>query len=197
MYGHLDDVYCVPDDRGLLNVNRSAGERDLALYMQHVYRKGVNSVYTCNKMPRIQTMYPDIVIERENNKTLVVNYYGCITHAHTQKIGCLEHEDVSDDTLNYLQQTYGEVQRRNNSQIWKLKQLNFETLTIWQCHWNVMKNPNSTNEDFLQLPPEVRGMAPHVQIFFKHYYKPRPMERLIPRQALKGGRVEYLYLFVL
>lgn len=177
----------------VLNINRSKGERDLALYMQHKYKTGVYSAYTSNQVPRVHNMFPDILVQRPSGQSsLIVLYHGCKVHCHTQDTGCLDDDGGADeDTVNYLQMTYGQVQRRNDKQIWKYRQLKFEVLVIWQCHFDLMRREDATQEDFKQLPSTVRGMAVHVQDFFRHHYKPRPMERLTPRLAYRGGRESY------
>lgn len=91
--------------------------------------------------------------------------------------------------MNHLNETYEEINRRNERQLKRLRQLGFKKVqVIWECEYLVMKNLNSSEEDFLKLHPNLQQLAREVNAFFKHHYKERPVERLIPRDSLRGGK---------
>lgn len=56
-------------------------------------------------------------------------------------------------------------------------------LPIFQCDWARLSKGQHLNEN-------EKALSEDIQLILKTHYKARPKERLAPREALRGGRVE-------
>ena len=58
-------------------------------------------------------------------------------------------------------------------------------VVIWECEWDRLKN--YPLED---VPQHLVAQAKKVRLFMTEVYKDRPLSRLAPREAMRGGKVE-------
>ena len=61
--------------------------------------------------------------------------------------------------------------------------LNFNSNFLFQCEWDKLKSGDNCSG-------EEKAKSKRVQKFLRKYYKKRPLTRLCPRTALRGGKVE-------
>ena len=82
-------------------------------------------------------------------------------------------------TLNYLRQPYGQVLRRFAAQRQLMESLGLEVDVMWECEWRQIFNSDNRL----------------VQTLKQQHFFQRPNCRLIPREALRGGRVDTYSFF--
>jgi hypothetical protein len=187
----LYEIYALKDDKGFTSIPVSEAEHEIVAYKKWRHpTKQILSSFTSVKPPRFGKISPDFFIP-ETKKAYWV--HGCYYHAHRIQDGCLEREKhqawADEGTKNFTGNSFAAEQLKFNRHKKILNDrygIRYKNQKVyWTCGWSELKNKSI--ED---LPPHKRDKAARVQEFMKLYYQNRPLARLAPRVALRGGKVE-------
>ena len=134
------------------------------------------SIHTGPTSPRIGNVQPDYVIYSDPEATGYLRkpveagfFHGCIFHGDLRKNCPLTPENATENTVNFLNASYGTLKRKFDQQKNFLESKNIRVVVQWEC-------------DFLK--------ANKLEDFEK-----TPLNRLIPRDCLRGGRTETFGVF--
>ena len=167
------DIRIINDEKGMTSINTSKGEMQYTLYQYEMLGrpKDFLSVYTSEKPPRIGTIFPDFYIP---SKKIAGFFHGCIFHGHMSKNCDIVPPNSNGSTKNFLGYSFNALNDRFKKQCDDLlKDFEIsEILVMWECQWNKFVRTRLANGNGL------------------HQIQKRPEERLIPRTALRGGRVD-------
>lgn len=177
------NLYAVNDESGATSIAASKIEKEYALFTAHMHPDEiVHSKYTSLKQKRFGHMWVDIWRPSVGKVTQIL---GCHFHGHSCQ---LLRPGVTPDSKNYL----GESQkvRRQNVDVQEACLKKFykvsEVENIWECEYHKLKElPLSEFKD-----SATRRHAEALRKFLKEHYTDRPLERLAPRDSLRGGKTE-------
>ena len=148
----------------------------LQQYAKHDRGSNFVSIHTGPTAPRIGDIQPDYVIynnlggEEEPRKPVEAGFFhGCIFHGDLRKSCTLTPENANENTINFLNMSYGALKRKFNRQKKTLENKNIRVVVQWEC-------------DFLK-ENELEN------------FEKAPLDRLIPRDCLRGGRTETFGVF--
>ena len=176
------DLRTLNDEKGLTSINTSIGELQYVLYKYKEMGKPEDfaSRYTSEKSPRIGAIFPDFYIP---SKRTVGFFHGCVFHGHLDDSCNLVPYNATSETKNFLGQTFGQCADRFMRQCETLKKEHGieHILVMWECEWKRLRDGGD----------DVNGpITLDIQNFLAGELAKRPTERLIPRTALRGGRVD-------
>jgi G:T-mismatch repair DNA endonuclease (very short patch repair protein) len=184
------EIYSMKDDKGLTSIQTSQAEQEVVLFEQWRNPKAhVQSSFTSPTVARFGRIVPDYFIK----ETKVAGWiHGCYFHCHRFEDGCLDRTEsdcANNQTKNFTGATFQSMTARFSRH---QKMLN-DTFGIpyknqkvmWTCKWTQLKTA-----ELETLSPADQLEAKLVREFMSHHYEKRPKERLAPRTALRGGKVE-------
>lgn len=179
-----DNLYAIQDESGHTSINSSKKEMEYALFIAHQHPlKTVHSKYTSLKQKSFGRMSVDIYIEETNT---VINFLGC--HFH----GCpcmLKRPGVTWESKNCFGESYGDLNKKQKDQDRQLVQKfgisRCHLQHIWECEYDLLKEGDTSH-----LTPEKKVISTQLRLFLQLQEGSRPLARLAPRDALRGGRTE-------
>ena len=118
--------------------------------------------------------YADAVLE---SARLIFDFNGCLYHGH---VALNPDCPLSSNLTEYNTTPYGQP-LRDAYHRWRLRKQRLEeagwrVLVMWECEWLAMKEAAHQHRD--------------LHTFLNVFYRSRPLERLSPRRAMRGGRCE-------
>ena len=154
----------------------STSEMQFCSYLQWKLNVPLRTAYT-HPQGQLRVggrFYADAVLESER---IIFDFNGCLFHGHvTINPKC----PLSTDLTQYDNTPYGET-LRDAYHRWRLRKQKLElegwrVFVMWECDWVAMKEAAARHRD--------------LHTFLNLFYRSRPLDRLSPRRAMRGGRCE-------
>ena len=100
-------------------------------------------------------------------------------------------EGANRSTTNFVGKTFGDLQDKMNYQLKILKEnYNVGAVSVmWECEFKKL-----LNQSLEDIPIEMREEASNLRNYVDNVYNHPPVDRLQPRDALKGGKTEVFRL---
>ena len=161
--------------------------------MKHRNKYDCYTAYSHPTPRKFGAIIPDMIAEN-NEEKIAYFFHGCQVHGHFDPRCTINSPFSNRNTKNMFKKTFGEMEKRFAMQREVLlRKYNFtQVVLIWECQFNRMKNPPKDETNQYILKENVVIKAALAQTCAK-----RPKERLIPRQALRGGKVEVSFIIAM
>ena len=172
--GYQHDLRVMKDEKGLTSIKTSEMELQFVMWQYDKLGKPFDfySAFTSPKPHKLGNCIPDFYSPSIDTAGF---FHGCLVHGHLDKSCTIVPPNSNEMTKNYFKQTFGSLQTRFNAQLESLR-VNFgvrNIIVMWECQWKEMLQSGK-----IAIPKLLR-----------------PRERLIPRVALRGGRVDTFAFF--
>ena len=168
------NLYIVPE---ITPFSRRTSKGELQyVQLQETNRNLQNIVHQWNTpfgQPRVYGLYPDMICtnpDDEKGKRYIF-WSGCFIHGHDFRV-CRINKEGDIGYNKELLEVKGERDRNKMLKFQSQLDKHSTLLIVWECEWNQFKKTEPFQE------------------FMTSSYIPRPIERLIPREANRGGFVE-------
>ena len=177
----------INDEKGCTSVKTSQGEMEYVLYefRRRNFPQEFYSSFTSRQPQRLGRIVPDYYFPSEQRAGF---FHGCIFHGHLESNCPIVPPNSGFHTENFLGKKFGALQRDFERQCQELKQChNVKCIDVmWECEWESLKRGELSGQPpfFSEIPDF--PVKKHVE----QLSHSRPLRRLSPRVALRGGRVD-------
>lgn len=183
-------IYSIRDSQGVGQVNCSRGEIEFCSYISDKLKKMNFQCYTAYSQPepkKFGGIIPDMIAENESAK-IAYFFHGCQVHGHFHPSCNINSSFSNRSTRNMYKKTFGEMEKRFQIQSGKLiNQYGFTKIVVmWECQFNKLKEGGDDESS------KIREESLKIKNFLAAKFTSRPKERLIPRECLRGGKVEVI-----
>ena len=179
------DLRVIKDEKGCTGVKVSQGEMEYVLYEFERWgrRADFYSSFTSKKPRALGRIIPDFYIESEK---IAGFYHGCLYHGHLDQNCSVAPPNSTEETLNFLGEKFGNLDEKFKRQCKELRERHGvkKIEIVWECEWERLKRGEKGQSKFREILDY--PVLEHVQSLASR----RPLERLSPRVALRGGRVD-------
>ena len=169
-------IYCVNHEFGINPSLVSRIEHVYTSYMEHTNPdKEFSAAFNCKSG---QVFYveaiPDLYCHTTNTAYM---FNGCAGAVHAHYDNCLLYPNATPDTINPFGISYKDINEKFNLKLYKLL-ANHETINKIEIQWECRFRDNMKNDPILKEFMEF------------HYLSNHPLQRLRPRDAMRGAYVE-------
>lgn len=177
-------LHVVPDEGGTTQIKTSKKEMEWVSFIESENPdKKLYSAYTSNKPKAFGRIIPDLYVEDTHE---IFQFHGCYFHGCTCVVKI---PGITWESQNFRNEKFSSLRDRTLAQKELLiENYNFEEKNIhemWECQYDKLKTAVIET-----LPKEDQDLARRLQTFLNDYYVNRPLNRLAPREAMRGGRTE-------
>ena len=169
-------IYCVNHEFGINPSQVSRIEHVYTSFMEHTNPdKEFSAAFNCKTG---QVFYPEAIPDlycHTTNTAYMFNGCAGAVHAHYDK--CLLYPNAQPETINPFGVTYKDVNEKFNLKLYKLLANNSKINKIeiqWECQFRAKMKTDPILIQFVDL----------------HYLSNHPLQRLKPRDAMRGAYVE-------
>jgi len=169
-YSNYFDLHCVRKEYGTFNKTVSRSEHKFTSFMHYKYPdRNLISAFSCDEGQKYyRESIPDLFCEDTKEAWY---FLGCQVHGHIAK-----NHNSTEESKNFFGHSFKELNSTFNSKIDSLMRNNEEIKRvnlIWECEF---KNMIKSDVELKQ--------------FLDHHYIEHPLQRLIPRNVMRGAFVD-------
>ena len=169
-------IYCVNNEYGINPSLVSRIEHVYTSYMEHSYpHREFSAAFNCKAG---QVFYPEAIPDLYCHTTNTAYMFnGCAGAVHAHYDNCLLYPNAKPDMINPFGKVYKDINENFNLKLYKLL-ANHSTINQIEIQWECRFRDNMKND-------------PNLKEFMKvHYLSNHPLQRLKPRDAMRGAYVE-------
>ena len=169
-------LYCVNNEHGTNPSLVSRIEHIYTSYMEHRYPdRQFSAAFNCKGG---QLFFPEAIPDLYcHNTNTVYMFNGCAGAVHAHYDNCLMYPNAKPETINPFGIPYKDINEKFNLKLYKLL-ANHSTINQVEIQWECCFRENMKNDPILK------------EFIKTHYLNNHPLQRLKPRDAMRGAYVE-------